>query len=1365
MTKWISGLILGAVFALCLALLLDGKSDSGLKTFAATAYLFFALPQAALIYFSRKSALQHEQEKQRVAQEQSAKQQAIATAEVKKPAPRARTRTNVDSPKKKVPKRVDVEDSDRKEAQGGSASSGRRTSAVELGVICTSLRYDEHEHGKHLAAILSKARAEWVKSKNDPTSPHYAKACKMLEKWFTVEYRVHMGFSMSLGLDDDNVINRVTEVGSVKDSSEAVDRAFADEPRLKSFEVVWLDFRNHTSDHPLREKDKLGFSPEIGTVAVYQVKPGRKLDSPQALQDFLVKAGELLTNCFSVKIKDEAIETVEVDEDGNEFRSVNSSYSGGDVELEVNLTAGNDFRSRLAQKVKESHKSQSLLGDEVAEPKRLLMLGDEQGLQQLLDGGLEVDTKVEGETLLKLAIMLAVTAGNWFDNEELSGTLQSTFSSVEDYGAALKRIALDLLDRGADVNASGGAMSVLALAEALNDSAILEICRARSNSVDDVNSTPLLLAAERGDVASLTTLLDRGARVNKRSLMTGVTPLIMASQGPDGEDAPPLAGEQLASQETAVQLLIERGAQIDAKSDNGDTAIGNAVRRGNTSIVRMLLEAGAKTTDALPKGEDLIALAKARGHADIVKLLHSRSGGSRQTLKNTAKRPEAGSTVPKTAANTKARANEAPAIAAFESAEAGVSKKANIGRFGLPFDVDAFLAHFPPGWTLVEKMDNETRTLLEGPNGGRIAVASHQLKPSSDLFEAVGEYAGYFDESEDIKAFTSSIGTQGWAVKVRDGDESNMMLELWGPALMSVRFIYESTPLDAATQAVLHKAVTNLVWLNGSVSCVDALPIKTIKDLQRHIRAVLRDRKGLRDEILSSFADDEDVMLYIHEIEAVAEQGPSTYPLVRALVRYAITHGVQVDVDDLCKLQAWCGAHFLNDPDLKQLLAGSAEGTAESTRDFLKLATAARASGDREREESLIQAALEAAKSTDDNITLASHPVIARDPARVHNLLDAALAVASDVGDLREVLNHDAAGADLLPLVLDRLRTSSADETFLSSAWNPLDVLIVACDKSFMNRAAVEAEILALADGSPILSDAPEQATVEALPASEEVDESNRLLALPDMAEIHGPSGDSMHLLSLAESARDEQWSSLREILLTRAIEAAATAGRKYSVYRFLRETLEDQPRADAYLEANQADLQPFLAKKRDAEQQEQLMDAICQCALLVAAGDGRVTPEETQEIQKVRPIVEMMYRNRHAIEILEQTEDIEKARSACGSTMLVHSLTSMWLFEPAYSREISGALSDVSTIEELDNLYRTYAARIEDPLGRRLAVWAATEVASADGFEESEQRALKIMAAVWGLNIQETQRWFRDFVYPVTSHSFEFTGRSVREG
>jgi len=319
---------------------------------------------------------------------------------------------------------------------------------------------------------------------------------------------------------------------------------------------------------------------------------------------------------------EKAIQTVEVDDDGDEVVSSNSSWSGGGLSVEVNQGIPLDeFASHLTKMVQEARQSPTLLSADASPIKKLIMLGEEAVLESVLNEGLDPNERVNDEPLLKMILMVAVTAKQWYEDDELSGSLSVKFSTFDQYQAALKRMALEVLRRGADVNIPSGMLSILSIAEALNDEEILIHCREGAETANDLNSTPFLLAAERGDLDALKVLLGKGARVNKREFFHSTTPLMLACQGPDGEDEPPLVGLQMRAQEEAVRFLIEQGAEIDAVSDNGNTAIGNAVRRGNASIIRILLDSGAKTSEALPRGQSLIELAKARGHADVVDIL------------------------------------------------------------------------------------------------------------------------------------------------------------------------------------------------------------------------------------------------------------------------------------------------------------------------------------------------------------------------------------------------------------------------------------------------------------------------------------------------------------------------------------------------------------------------------------------------------------------------------------------------------------------------------------------------------------------------------------------------------------------------
>jgi ankyrin repeat protein len=89
--------------------------------------------------------------------------------------------------------------------------------------------------------------------------------------------------------------------------------------------------------------------------------------------------------------------------------------------------------------------------------------------------------------------------------------------------------------------------------------------------------TPLFVAVRQGKRKFVEALLDRGANVNARS-RGGCTPLWVATQ---------FARNDIA------ELLLDRGACVDAANDGGRTALMSAGMRGNQPLVELLLERGA----------------------------------------------------------------------------------------------------------------------------------------------------------------------------------------------------------------------------------------------------------------------------------------------------------------------------------------------------------------------------------------------------------------------------------------------------------------------------------------------------------------------------------------------------------------------------------------------------------------------------------------------------------------------------------------------------------------------------------------------------------------------------------------------------
>ena len=73
--------------------------------------------------------------------------------------------------------------------------------------------------------------------------------------------------------------------------------------------------------------------------------------------------------------------------------------------------------------------------------------------------------------------------------------------------------------------------------------------------------------------------------------------------------------------ETAVELHIRRGDEIDARDGSGATPLILAASRSKAAVVRLLLEAGANPTLVDPDGMDAMAHAKASGCPETITML------------------------------------------------------------------------------------------------------------------------------------------------------------------------------------------------------------------------------------------------------------------------------------------------------------------------------------------------------------------------------------------------------------------------------------------------------------------------------------------------------------------------------------------------------------------------------------------------------------------------------------------------------------------------------------------------------------------------------------------------------------------------
>ena len=203
------------------------------------------------------------------------------------------------------------------------------------------------------------------------------------------------------------------------------------------------------------------------------------------------------------------------------------------------------------------------------------------------------------------AVNTLIASGATVDAPGPDGTTALHWAVYHDDLAMTSR----LLDAGANVNAvNRNGATPLTLGCTNRGAAVIDrLLKAGADPGLAADGAPPLLACARaGAVGAVQMLIARGADVNAKDTWRGQTALMWAASEDHAE---------------LIKTLLAGGAEVDARSTGNFTALLFAVRQDAREAARLLIAAGADVNLPGPNGQDLLRLAITNRHYTLAATL------------------------------------------------------------------------------------------------------------------------------------------------------------------------------------------------------------------------------------------------------------------------------------------------------------------------------------------------------------------------------------------------------------------------------------------------------------------------------------------------------------------------------------------------------------------------------------------------------------------------------------------------------------------------------------------------------------------------------------------------------------------------